>query len=145
MLPPPTGLSPRSLARGPAPRLCFAAMHEACVAVPSAGYGRPMALNGHVATAPWMGVVVVDGAVDTTTAGRLEAELSGRIAVGTQVLMVDVGRAQFVEAAGLGVLATAAQRLQDERSGSLVLRNADAALLRHLRLLRLDHVFELEV
>jgi len=92
-----------------------------------------------------MGVVVLQGPIDAATAERLDAELHGRIAVGTQVLIVDVGEADFVEAAGLGALARAATRLQEERSGSVVLRNADASLLRHLRLLRLDHVFELEI
>ena len=104
-----------------------------------------MALTGPSPTAPWMGMVVLDGAIDAANAARLDAELAGRIAVGTQVLMVDVGRADFVGPVGLGVLAGAATRLQDERSGSLVLRNADANLLRQLRMLRLDHVFELEV
>ncbi len=104
-----------------------------------------MPLTGPSPTAPWMGTVVLDGAIDAANAARLDAELAGRIAVGTQVLMVDVGRADFVGPAGLGVLAGAATRLQDERSGSLVLRNADADLIRNLRMLRLDHVFELEI
>lgn len=104
-----------------------------------------MTMTERSSTAPWMGVVVLDGPIDITGAGRLDAELHGRIAVGTQVLTVDVGRAEFVDSAGLGVLADAARRLQDERSGSLVLRGADPGLLRHLRLLRVDHVFELEV
>ena len=109
-----------------------------------AGTGLPMALSDPPA-APWMGVVVLDGTIDAATTRRLDAELKGRIAVGTQVLMVDVGHAEFVDSAALGVLAGAAKRLQDERSGSLVLRNADGNLLRNLRMLRLDHVFELEV
>ncbi len=125
--------------------LGFACMYESCVGGPNGGYGPSMTLTGPSPTAPWIGTVVVDGAIDAANAARLDAELAGRIAVGTQVLMVDVGRADFVGPAGLGVLAGAATRLQDERSGSLVLRNADANLLRQLRMLRLDHVFELEV
>jgi len=96
-------------------------------------------------TAPPLGVVVLEGDIDQPTAARLNAELHGRIAVGTQVLVIDVGQAHFLDRAGLEVLAAAAQRLQDERSGSVVLRNADASLLRDLRLLRIDHVFELEI
>jgi len=83
--------------------------------------------------------------VDEAQTSRLSAELAGRIAVGTQVIVVDVGQAEFVDSAALGVIACAGQRLQDERSGSLVLRNASAKLLRQLRLMRLDHVFELEI
>jgi len=104
-----------------------------------------MTLTEPSPTAPPLGVVVLNGEMDKAATTRLGAELNGRIAVGTQVLIVDVGRADFTDSAGLGVLADAARRLQAERSGSLVLRNADAALLRHLRLLRLDHVFELEI
>lgn len=103
-----------------------------------------MTLTDRSPTAPPMGVVVLRGRIDSSTADRLQAELSGRIAVGTQVLVVDVKDAQFTDSAGLGELAGAAKRLQDERLGSLVLRHPDAALLRQLRLLRLDHVFELE-
>jgi len=95
-------------------------------------------------TAPSVGVVVVKGRIDGSQVGRLDAELTGRIAVGTQVLVVDVGEANFVDLDGLGVLAGAAKQLQDERLGSMVLRNAGTPLLRQLRLLRLDHVFELE-
>lgn len=120
-------------------------MYETCVGGWNVGYGATMTLTEPSPTAPWMGVIVLDGVIDAATAGRLDAELTGRIAVGTQVLMVDVGGAEFLDAAGLAVLADAARRLQDERSGSLVLRNADATLLRHLRMLRLDHVFELEI
>lgn len=95
-------------------------------------------------TAPSVGVVVLQGRIDSSRLDHLDAELTGRIAVGTQVLVVDVGEANFVDPDGLGVLACAAKQLQDERLGSMVLRNAGASLLRQLRLLRLDHVFELE-
>lgn len=75
----------------------------------------------------------------------MEAELYGRIAVGTQVLVVDVGEFESLDGPALSVLAGAAVRLQDERSGSVVLRNASMPLLRQLRALRIDHVFELEI
>lgn len=104
-----------------------------------------MTLTEPAPTAPPVGVVVVQGRVEAALAARLNAELGGRIEVGTQVLAVDVGRAEFVGSSGLVALADAARRLQDVRSGSLVLRNATAPLLRQLRLLRIDHVFELEI
>ena len=87
----------------------------------------------------------MEGRIQGPLADRMAAELRGRIEVGTQVLVVDVARAQFIGPGGLAVLAGAALRLQQERSGSLVLRHATAPLLRELRLLRLDHVFELEI
>lgn len=82
---------------------------------------------------------------DLDDSSRLDAELHGRIAVGTQVLVVDVGQVERLDAPAAGVLASAAIRLQDERSGSLVLRDPSVPLLRQLRLMRLDHVFELDV
>jgi anti-anti-sigma factor len=104
-----------------------------------------MTLTEPTPTAPARGVVVLHGDVDVAEASRLRAELAGRIAVGTQVLVVDIGQVDLIDSAALGVLAEAARRLHDERSGSLVLRNASARLLRQLRLMRLDHVFELEI
>ena len=104
-----------------------------------------MTLTDPSPTAPALGVVVLrdgEGAADTS---RLEAELYGRIAVGTQVLLVDVGQFRSLEESALSVLAGAAIRLQDERSGSVVLRNASVPLLRQLRALRLDLVFALEI
>ncbi|MEO5680075.1 MAG: STAS domain-containing protein [Acidimicrobiales bacterium] len=96
-------------------------------------------------TAPPIGTVVLQGAIDAASAGRVEAELQGRIAVGTQVLVVDVLDARFLDDTGLCALAAAALTLQEARMGSLVLRNASGPLLGQLRLLRLDHMFELEI
>jgi len=104
-----------------------------------------MTLTDASPTAPAQGLVVLHGDVDVADASRLGAELAGRIAVGTQVLVVDMGQVDLIDSSALGVLAAAATRLQNERSGSLVLRNASPRLLRQLRLMRLDYVFELEI
>ena len=104
-----------------------------------------MTLTEPSPTAPALGVVVLGNGDDLADASRLEAELHGRIAVGTQVLVVDVGDTKLLDTSALNVLASAAIRLQDERSGSLVLRDASNELLRQLRVMRLDHVFELEI
>ncbi len=103
-----------------------------------------MTLTDPSPTAPALGVVILTGE-DDAEASRLDAELRGRIAVGTQVLVVDVGDVDHLNGAAMSVLARAAVRLQDERSGSVVLRNASSPLLQQLRLVRLDHVFELEI
>ncbi len=104
-----------------------------------------MTLTHPSPTAPAFGVVVLRGADDIADTSRLDAELHGRIAVGTQVLVVDVGAVKRLDAKVLGVMARAGIRLQDERSGSLVLRNASADLVSQLRVMRLDHLFELEI
>ena len=104
-----------------------------------------MTLTEPSPTAPALGVVVLRDEHGASDASRLEAELYGRIAVGTQVLVVDVGQFTSLDETALTVLASAAVRLQDERSGSMVLRRASVPLLRQLRAMRLDHVFELEI
>ena len=104
-----------------------------------------MTLTDPSPTAPALGVVVLRGLDHVDGASRLDAELHGRIAVGTQVLVVDVGATQQLDAPSLHALAKAGRRLQDERSGSIVLRNASSALLGQLRAMRLDHLFELEI
>lgn len=104
-----------------------------------------MTLTEPSPTAPALGVVVLGGGEDAADASRLEAELHGRIAVGTQILVVDVDHVRFIDPEALSVIAGAAMRLQDDRSGSVVLRNASAELLRQLRVMRLDHMFELEI
>jgi len=90
-------------------------------------------------------VIVVSDATDAAAVPRLEAELDGRITVGTQVLVADVEGVKLFDSAVLGVLASAAHHLHEERSGSLVLRNPSGPFMRQLRLMRLDHMFELEI
>ena len=119
-------------------------MYESWLAERPAGISNSV-MTDWAPTAPALGVIVLEGDVDITTVSRLGAELEGRIAVGTQLLVVDVGQVGLIDSSGVGVLAGAAKRLREERSGSLVLRNASARLLRQLRLMRLDHVFELEI
>lgn len=119
-------------------------MYENGLAERPAGSNH-LVMTEHAPTGPALGVVVLEGDVDISVVSRLNAELEGRIAVGTQVLVVDVGEVDLIDSSALGVLAGAAKRLLEERSGSLVLRNASGRLLRQLRLMRLDHVFELEI
>ena len=110
----------------------------------SGGPGVALLVDPRV-TGPASAVVVLRDAVGVGDGARLKAELDGRMAVGTQVLIVDVREVQSIDDGELGVLANAATRLQDEHSGSMVLRNASARLLGQLRLMRLDHMFELEI
>ena len=111
---------------------------------PSGGPGATLLVEPK-ASGPASAVVVLRGAAGVGDGARLKAELDGRMAVGTQVLIVEVGEVEFVESGELSVLANAATRLQDEHSGSMVLRNASARLLGQLRLMRLDHMFELDI
>lgn len=95
-------------------------------------------------TAPAVGVVVLPSTDDVPNASRVKAEVDGRIAVGTHLLVVDLGKVDMIDSALLVVLADAANRLHDERCGSVILRDAPAPILQQLRLMRLDHLFDLE-
>jgi len=95
-------------------------------------------------TGPAAAVVALRDSVGASDGGRLKVELDGRMAVGTQVLIVETGEVQVINDGEVSVLANAATRLHDEHCGSMVLRNASARLLGQLRLMRLDHMFELE-
>lgn len=105
---------------------------------------RPWTASSEPRTGPRPGEGIVCGAVDVVGAPRLDAELDGRIAVGAQVLVVDLEAVRNLDSAVVAVLADAASHLHDECSGSLVLRNASPPLLQQLRIMRLDHMFELD-
>lgn len=102
--------------------------------------GRPMQETLSGTTGPAVAVVVSRDAVE----GRLTAELDGRMAVGTQVLIVETGDLPSIDPVELNVLDDAASWLQDEDAGSMVLRHASARLLGQLRVMHLGHMFGLE-
>ncbi len=96
-------------------------------------------------TAPAVGVVVLPPTDDVPTASRVKAEVDGRIAVGTHLLVIDLEKVDTIDSDLLVMLAGAAKRLHDERCGSVILRDAQALILQQLRLMRLDHLFDLEI
>lgn len=96
-------------------------------------------------TAPAVGVVVLPSTRDVPSASRVKAEVDGRIAVGTHLLVIDLGEVDTIDSDLLVVLAGAASRLQDERCGSVILRDTPAPILQQLQMMRLDHLFELEI
>ena len=96
-------------------------------------------------TAPAVGVVVLPPTDDVTSASRVKAEVDGRIAVGTHLLVIDLEKMDIIDSDLLVMLAGAAKRLHDERCGSVILRDPQALILQQLRLMRLDHLFELEI
>ena len=96
-------------------------------------------------TAPAVGVVVLPSTDDVPSASRVRAEVDGRIAVGTHLLVIDLREVDTIDSDLLAVLAGAALRLHDERCGSVILRDAPAPILQQLQMMRLDHLFELEI
>lgn len=73
-------------------------------------------------------LVTVAGEIDLVTAPRLRERLSALTADGGRVV-VDLGRVRFIDASGLGVLATAASKA-GANGGSLRVVTARAAVRR---------------
>lgn len=67
--------------------------------------------------------VAIEGRLDTLTAPELETELEPALA-GVETLIVDLARLAYISSAGLRVLVTAAQTM-DEQDGQMKVLNAN--------------------
>jgi anti-sigma B factor antagonist len=59
-------------------------------------------------------VLVVNGRVDTTTAGDLESAINSRLAEGSRKLLLDFGSVTYISSGGLRVLLATAKKLRNE-------------------------------
>ena len=84
-------------------------------------------------------VLEVGGEVDVYTAPRLRERLVGLVDGGARKVVVDLGRVDFLDSTGLGVLVGAHRRAGRE-GRSLVLRDVGPQVARLLLLTRLDRV-----
>ena len=87
-------------------------------------------------------VVEVGGEVDVYTAPRLRDRLNEVVGSGQQHLVVDLGRVDFLDSTGLGVLVGVYRRLS-RAGGSLVLVCPHERLLKIFRIAGLDSVFKI--
>lgn len=85
-------------------------------------------------------VVAVGGEIDVRTAGELRAVLIDLADEGRVHLVADFAAVRFCDAAGLGALVAARNRLR-ERGGTLRLTGVRPAQHRILRVTGLDEVF----
>lgn len=67
--------------------------------------------------------VAIEGRLDTLTAPELKTELEPALA-GVETLIVDLARLAYISSAGLRVLVTAAQTM-DEQDGQMKVLNAN--------------------
>lgn len=87
-------------------------------------------------------VLEVGGEVDVYTAPRLRERLLELIDGGARRVVVDLGRVDFLDSTGLGVLVGALKRLRSA-SGSFALVCDKEPLLKIFRITALDQVFPL--
>ncbi|HEY8534133.1 MAG TPA: STAS domain-containing protein [Micromonospora sp.] len=85
-------------------------------------------------------VVEVGGEVDVYTAPRLRERLTEVIEGGARQVVVDLGRVDFLDSTGLGVLVGALKRLRAV-NGNLRLVCTKEPLLKIFRITALDQVF----
>ena len=86
--------------------------------------------------------VVVDGAIDTSTAPDFEKVLRENLP-GVESLILDFEKVGYVSSAGLRVLLGAAKTLE-EAGGSLVVKNVGENVMDVLRVTGFDEVLTIE-
>lgn len=87
-------------------------------------------------------VLEVAGEIDVYTAPQLRERLIALIEGGARQVVVDLGRVEFLDSTGLGVLVGALKRLRVV-DGELLLVCAQERLLKIFRITGLDRVFSL--
>lgn len=87
-------------------------------------------------------VLEIGGEIDVYTAPRLRERLIEMIGAGEKQVVVDLGRVEFLDSTGLGVLVGAHRRLR-AGAGSLSLVCPHERLLKIFRITGLDSVFDI--
>jgi anti-sigma B factor antagonist len=87
-------------------------------------------------------VLEIGGEIDVYTAPRLRERLTELLAAGEKHVVVDLGRVEFLDSTGLGVLVGAHRRLRASE-GSLSLVCPHERLLKIFRITGLDTVFSM--
>jgi anti-sigma B factor antagonist len=87
-------------------------------------------------------VLEIGGEIDVYTAPRLRERLTVMLAAGEKHIVVDLGRVEFLDSTGLGVLVGTHRRLRASE-GSLNLVCPHERLLKIFRITGLDTVFSI--
>ncbi len=87
-------------------------------------------------------VLEIGGEIDVYTAPRLRERLIEMVSTGEKRVVVDLGRVEFLDSTGLGVLVGAHRRLR-ANAGSLTLVCPHERLLKIFRITGLDSVFDI--
>lgn len=87
-------------------------------------------------------VLEVGGEIDVYTAPRLRERLLELVSAGTQHIVVDMERVEFLDSTGLGVLVGGLKRIRAQ-GGSLVLVCDQERILKIFRITGLERVFDI--
>ena len=101
-----------------------------------------MELSMALRTVRGYSVLEVAGEIDVYTAPQLRERLIALVESGSRQVVVDLGRVEFLDSTGLGVLVGALKRLRVV-GGELLLVCAQERLLKIFRITGLDRVFQL--
>jgi anti-sigma B factor antagonist len=101
-----------------------------------------MELSMAVHTVRGYSVLEVAGEIDVYTAPQMRERLIAMVEGGARQVVVDLGRVEFLDSTGLGVLVGALKRLRVV-GGELLLVCAQERLLKIFRITGLDQVFSL--
>lgn len=86
------------------------------------------------------GVIVVSGDLDAQTSGRLDDVIAGRLDIGVDELVFDMGGLEFIDSSGLRSLVLA----RGDGDRRVVLRSPSASVVRLLDITGLLDVFTIE-
>jgi anti-sigma B factor antagonist len=84
--------------------------------------------------------VLVSGEIDLATSSRLQLDLAG-LDERRQTVILDLAAVKFLDSTGLRALWTIRQQMASA-GGALLIRSPSEAVMRVLKLTRLDRVFE---
>jgi anti-sigma B factor antagonist len=116
--------------------------HDARRAPGRAEKGAFMELSLAMRTVSEHVVLEISGEIDVYTAPKLRERLIELVNSGQRNVVVDLGRVEFLDSTGLGVLVGAHRRLK-ARDGSLNLVCPHERLLKVFRITGLDTVFDI--
>ena len=88
--------------------------------------------------------ITADGEVDLATVNTLRSALTEAMQQGATHVTLDLDRVTYIDSSGLGVLVGAHKRLKAQ-GRALVLRVANAEMIKLIKLTGLDQLFALEM
>lgn len=74
--------------------------------------------------------IIVDGAIDTLSAPKLEKFLSMAIVSGSKNIVINMAKVPYISSAGLRTFLTVLRLLEHIRNSSLVLENANSRVVK---------------
>ncbi len=86
-------------------------------------------------------VIKVGGYIDTTTSAELEHALNGLIKAGSYMIVIDLGRVDYVSSAGWGIFISEIKGIR-EKSGDLKLVNMVPEVYEVFELLEFHHILK---